>query len=94
MSIWFYICNFRLNLDEQKAPNNKHSHVWGKKRQKKDKDSIKDKTKKKMYKPNVHQFEKLLCLFSDIKQFWPLKKQFKRGTSHVAKIRLGYLGTL
>lgn len=89
MSIWFYICNFRLNLDEQKAPNNKHSHVWGKK----DKDSIKDKTKK-MYKPNVHQFEKLLCLFSDIKQFWPLKKQFKRGTSHVAKIRLGYLGTL
>lgn len=35
---------------------------------KKDKDSIKDKTKK-MYKPNVHQFEKLLCLFSDIKQF-------------------------
>lgn len=47
-----------------------------------------------MYKPNVHQFEKLLCLFSDIKQFWLLKKQFKRGTSHVAKIRLGYLGTL
>lgn len=47
-----------------------------------------------MYKPNVHQFEKLLCLFSDIKQFWPLKKQFKRGTSHVAKIMLGYLGTL
>lgn len=49
MSIWFYICNFRLNLDDQKAPNNKHSHVWGKKRQKKtkkDKDSIKDKTKK------------------------------------------------
>lgn len=45
MSIWFYICNFRLNLDEQKAPNNKHSHVWGKK-DKKDKDSIKDKTKK------------------------------------------------
>lgn len=42
MSIWFYICNFRLNLDEQKAPNNKHSHVWGKK----DEDSIKDKTKK------------------------------------------------
>lgn len=42
MSIWFYICNFRLNLDEQKALNNKHSHVWGKK----DKVSIKVKTKK------------------------------------------------
>lgn len=41
----------------------------GGKKDKKDKDSIKDKTKKKMYKPNVHQFEKLLCLFSDIKQF-------------------------
>lgn len=62
---------------------------------KKDKVSIKDKTKKKKCTNQiVHQFEKLLCLFSDIKQFWPLKKQFKRGTSHVAKIRLGYLGTL
>lgn len=93
MSIWFYICNFRLNLDEQKAPNDKHSHVWGKKRQKRQR-FHKRYDKKKMYKPNVHQFEKLLCLFSDIKQFWPLKKQFKRGTSHVAKKRLGYLGTL
>lgn len=45
MSIWFYICNFRLNLDEQKAQMI-NIVMFGGKKDKKDKDSIKDKTKK------------------------------------------------